>query len=106
MTESFENDAGSGPDIKEKVKASSTWLRIVFMILFAVIFYIVEFVLFAVAALQFLWKLFTGEANERLTRFGESLARFTYQIVRFLTTPKGTATATPATRVVASRRQC
>jgi heme o synthase len=39
MTESFENDAGSGPDIKENVKARSTWLRLVFMILFAVIFY-------------------------------------------------------------------
>ena len=55
------------------------------MVLFAVILYIANIVLFAVAILQFLSALFTGGRNERLTDFGEKLGRFIYQVVQFLT---------------------
>lgn len=72
-------------DMSEHLKSRSTWLRLVFMVLFVVIFYIAEMVLFAVAALQFLWKLFTGGVNERLTAFGANLGEFLRRVVLFLT---------------------
>ena len=72
-------------EVKQNLKSRSTWVRLAFMILFAVIFYISMFVLFAVAIIQFLAKLLTGEANERLLRFGEGLSRFIYQTGQFMT---------------------
>ena len=84
---SYQSDENSTPreDMTEHLKSRNTWLRLVFMFVFAVIFYISCLVMFAVAALQFLWKLFTGEVNERLTAFGANLAEFMRRIVLFLT---------------------
>jgi hypothetical protein len=84
---SYQSDEDTTPreEIAENVKSRSTWLRLVFMLIFAVIFYVSEIVMFAVAALQFLWKLFTGDVNERLTAFGANLAEFIRRIVLFLT---------------------
>ncbi len=79
------DEPSTGNEIVEHVKSRSTWLRLVFMLLFALIFYIAELVLFAVAALQFLWKLFTGDVNGRLTVFGANLGEFLRQVVLFLT---------------------
>ena len=72
-------------EVKQNLKSRSTWVRLAFMLLFALIFYISMFVLYAVAVIQFLAKLLTGEANERLLRFGEGLSRFIYQTGQFLT---------------------
>lgn len=80
-----DEDTPATGEISEHLKSRSTWLRLVFMLLFVVIFYVAEMVLFAVAALQFLWKLFSGEVNERLTSFGANLAEFLRQVVLFLT---------------------
>ena len=85
MSDQAENSAAPGAEVKENLKSRSTWLRLVFMILFAVLFWVAETVLLVVALLQFLWKLFSGETNERLTVFGENIGRYLYQIVRFLT---------------------
>jgi hypothetical protein len=83
---SYESDEPSpGGDVSDHIKSRSTWLRLIFMLLFAVIFYVAEMVLFAVAALQFLWKLFTGAVNARLTAFGANLAQFIRDIVLFQT---------------------
>jgi Domain of unknown function (DUF4389) len=79
------DEPSTGNEIVEHVKSRSTWLRLVFMLLFALIFYISELVLFAVAALQFLWKLFTGDVNGRLTAFGANLGEFLRRVVLFLT---------------------
>jgi hypothetical protein len=39
----------------------------------------------AVVLLQFSWVLLSGETNKSLENFGQSLATYTYQIVRYLT---------------------
>jgi len=84
---SYQPDKKGSPvdDLSQHVKSRSTWVRFVFMLLFAVIFYVAEMVLFAVAAIQFLFKLFSGDSNERLAGFGASLARYLEQVARFLT---------------------
>ena len=73
------------PELKQRLTASNTWLRGLFIIVFAVIFSIAEVLLTAVVVFQFLATLFTGDANARLRAFGLSLAAFIYQIVAFMT---------------------
>ncbi len=63
----------------------SIWLRLVFMILFAIAFNIAEFVLFVVACIQFLVKAFSGRVLAAGTEFGQNLATYIYEIIRFLT---------------------
>ena len=85
MSDDVGNGSSAGEEVKENLKSRGTWLRLVYMILFAVAFYLAEIVLVVVVVLQFLWKLFSGDTNARLTSFGDELGRYLYQIVRFLT---------------------
>ena len=85
MSDSTNKELPPGEEVKEHLKSRSTWLRLAYMVLFAFIFYVSKFVLLAVALLQILAALFTGEPNARLTRFGESLSQYIYQVARFLT---------------------
>lgn len=72
-------------EITKNLKQQSTWMRGLYMLLFAVLYSLAEFVLIAVVVLQFLLKLFTGETNPRLLKLGQSLATYIYQIIEFLT---------------------
>ena len=72
-------------DLEQNVKSRSTWLRLVFMLIFFALYAISRFVVFAVVILQFLWVLFTAETNDKLVKLGQSLATYTYQIVIYLT---------------------
>ncbi|MBI2961133.1 MAG: DUF4389 domain-containing protein [Betaproteobacteria bacterium] len=71
--------------LKENLKSRSTWLRLFFMLVVGLLYWVSRVVVGAVVALQFFWVLFTGETNERLLHFGQSLATYTYQIIRYLT---------------------
>lgn len=70
---------------KENVTKKSTWVRFLYMVLFAVIFNIAEFVILVVVTVQFITKLFTGDVHERLQEFGDSLALYVADVVRYLT---------------------
>ncbi len=82
--QSTEQDHG-GTTIEENLKSRSTWLRLLFMILFIALWTISRVVVLAVVVLQFFWVLFSGETNARLGAFGQSLATYSYQIVMYLT---------------------
>ena len=71
--------------LKRHLTRRETWLRGLFIILFAVIYGIAEVVLWAVVLFQFLATLFTGERNARLLRFGAELSAFLYQVLLFVT---------------------
>lgn len=71
--------------IEANLTSKSTWLRLVFVVAFAVIWWITEFVLTAVVVVQFLYVLINGEPNQQLRSFGQSLARYAYQIFRYMT---------------------
>ena len=73
------------PELKQRLTASDTWMRGLYIVIFAVIFSIAEVLLTAVVVFQFLATLFTGETNARLRAFGLSLAAFIYQLVTFVT---------------------
>jgi len=75
----------AGSDLERNVTARSTWLRLVFMIIFAVLYGISRLVTAAVVIIQFCHVLFTGETNAQLKTFGHSLAVYSYQVVDYLT---------------------
>lgn len=76
--------AGRGP-IEDNIKSRSTWLRLFFMIVIGFLYGISRVVVGAVIVVQFFWVLFTGQTNQSLEGFAQSLATYTYQIIRYLT---------------------
>ena len=72
-------------ETKDNLSSRSTWMRVVYMILFAVIFNIVEFVIAVVAVVQFLSKLFTGKVNQQLQALGQGVGAYVNEIIQFLT---------------------
>ncbi|MFV2032283.1 MAG: DUF4389 domain-containing protein [Gammaproteobacteria bacterium] len=70
--------------IKDNLKKSSTWIRGLYMLLFAIFCSLAEVVLSVVVVFQFILKLFTGDTNDRLRKLGQSIATYIYQILQFL----------------------
>ena len=71
-------------EVKQNLKSQSTWMRGLYMLLFAVFYTIAEIVLLAVIVFQFLLKLFTADTNERLRKLGQGLSTYIYQILQYL----------------------
>ena len=72
-------------DLKEHVTARSTWMRLVYMILFIVAFNVAELVIAFTVLVQFLFKLISGQPLEQLIVLGDSLSSYVGEIVRFMT---------------------
>jgi hypothetical protein len=72
-------------DLKHNLTAGETWLRGLYILLFAFFLFISRIVTAAVVVIQFLFTVFTGQANENLRIFGLSLSRYIYQCLLFLT---------------------
>jgi hypothetical protein len=66
-------------------KSRSTWLRLVFMLICAVLLWLAGVVGMFVVVVGFLWVLFTGEVNPQLKSAGASLSEYVRQIVLYLT---------------------
>lgn len=71
--------------IKDNLKAKDTWVRGLYMLLFALFYSIAEIVLAVVVLVQFGFRLFSGRTNPNLLNFGQSLSTYFYQIIQFLT---------------------
>ncbi len=72
-------------ETKDNLTSRNTWIRVVYMILFAVIFNIVELVIAVVAVVQFLFTLFTGKVNQQLQALGQGVGAYVNEITVFLT---------------------
>jgi len=72
-------------EIREHLTEGSIWIRGLFMLLFGIIYSIVEIIIIAVALFQFFVRLTTGSLNPRLLDLGYSLSSYIYQIYMFLT---------------------
>ena len=71
--------------VKNNLRRQSTWLRLFFMLVVILLYWVARLVVGMVVLLQFFWVLFTGETNKSLEKLGQSLATYTYQIIRYLT---------------------
>ncbi len=71
--------------LKENLKDGNSWLRLLFMVLFAVFYSVAEVVLVMVIVFQFLCVLLTGDRNDRALSLGSQIASYIYQVLRYLT---------------------
>ncbi len=78
-------DENTETGVRKHLSDKQAWFRLLYMILFGIAFEVAKFVTFFVAAVQILFKLFTGDVQPRLTGFGASLAVFLRQTVDFMT---------------------
>ena len=60
-------------------------IRVIYMLVFAVVFWLLCWILAATALVQLVVRLLNGRPNADLTRFGGSLARYARQVIEFLT---------------------
>ena len=71
--------------INENLKKISTWKRIIFMLVYALIDSMVKLLLWLVILLQVGSLLVTGAVNPNVLNFGRSLSVYHYHILLFLT---------------------
>lgn len=79
------NQENSASEIKEHVKDTSVWMRVLYMALFAMLYWVAEVVIAVVVLFQFLSVLFTGKKNDKVLQLGAQLSTYAYQIFSFLT---------------------
>ena len=75
----------TGVPLEKNIKSRSTWLRLLFMVVFFVLGELAGLVLLVVIVLGFFWVLFTGEKNRQLQQAGQVIAGYIYEIIRYLT---------------------
>jgi len=71
-------------NLKKNLTAGDKWLRLIFMILFAIVNYIVQYVIWLIAIVQFIFSAVTGKPNQNLLTFSQSLTAYSYQMIRYL----------------------
>lgn len=72
-------------DIKNNLTEKQTWIRGLYMLLFAACYSIAELILFAIIIFQFILTVLTRNSNDRLLKLGQSLSTYIYQIMLYLT---------------------
>lgn len=72
-------------DLKHNLSDPNIWVRLLFMLFFAVAWAVAETVIALAALFQFFCALFTGGVNEPLLKFGRNLGSYLYEIVQFQT---------------------
>ena len=71
--------------LKSNLSSSKHWLRLMFMLMFAVLLQVAGVVMWVLVSLQFVFSLLTGSDNQPLRRLGHSVSSFVYQTLQFLT---------------------
>lgn len=69
----------------EHIKSGATWMRGLYILLFAALYSIAEVVLGAIVLYQFGSQLLTGGPNRRLLEFTRGMNAYIYQILQFIT---------------------
>jgi len=72
-------------DLRQNLTASETWIRGLFILMFAFLLIVARLVTGAVVVIQFLFTVLTGQTNGNLKNFGASLARYIYSCLLFVT---------------------
>ncbi|MBL4819669.1 MAG: DUF4389 domain-containing protein [Gammaproteobacteria bacterium] len=72
-------------DVVDNVKQGSTWFRILFILGYCLVLYVVAGVVIVLTLAQALFSVFTGEDNQNLRLLGSSLVEYVSQILNFMT---------------------
>lgn len=76
----MENEA-----VKQNLVNRSQWGRILYMLLFAIVLYLVMMLVALVVIVQALFALITGKPNDDIGDFASDLSQYVHRIVAFLT---------------------
>jgi hypothetical protein len=71
-------------ELEKHLTSKRTWLRLVTMVLFAIIFIVATWLAAAIVVLQFLVVLVTGDTNSNLQSLGSSMGIYLHNIVDYL----------------------
>lgn len=77
--------SGDGPKMEDNLKSKSTWMRLVFMIVFAAIANLTLVIAGFIVVIGFLFVLFTGDVNEKVKQAGAVVSTYLSEIIRYLT---------------------
>jgi hypothetical protein len=72
-------------NIKENAQNVDTWIRGLFILVFAVIFYVLYMIIGLLVLFQFFNKVITGGLNQYLLEFGSGMTRYVEQILLYIT---------------------
>lgn len=73
-------------DIVDNLRETSAWIRVLFMVGFALVLYLVIApIVVVMLVVQALFAILTGASNTNLRRFGNALSQYVLQILQFLT---------------------
>lgn len=71
--------------IKEHAKNVDTWVRGLFILIFAIIFYFLYLIIGLLVVFQFFTKVLTGGLNDNLLQFSRGMTRYVEQILLYIT---------------------
>src|SRR5688572_16637895 len=71
-------------DVKENILSASQWLRILLMLGFVILSWLLRFGQLAIVVIQVLFALITGRANDNMRRAGTLLSLYQAQIWLYL----------------------
>lgn len=80
ITSSPESNSSEG-----QASGSSIWIRGLYMLLFILITRLAEVVVGLVMLVQFILKAATNNTNDNLSKFGQQLSQYIYEIIQFQT---------------------
>ena len=86
MSETHESSRQETPTTEAgPVRETGGWYRLPYLILFIIVFELVELVVFVTTLVQFILRVTLGRPNERLSQLGAGLGRYTREVIAFLT---------------------
>ena len=72
-------------EMRKSMTSTNTWTRGLYMLLFALIYSMTEFVVVFFCIFQFISRLVRGEVNDRLLALSEEVCEFMLQILQYET---------------------
>lgn len=72
-------------EVKKSLASDAFWLKTLFIILFSVVYRILDIVVLLLVIVQWGFRLTTGEVNPALNEFSNGLANYVAQILRYIT---------------------
>ena len=85
MSKKFEEEKIDTEELKENVFNQGKWLRLLWIVLFSLIFWFSWVVLYILGILQFLFNLFSDSPNSSLSELAALFREWMVQIINFVT---------------------
>lgn len=70
--------------MSQKYEGKVAWIRVLFVALFWVVFYLTQFVFLFVVIAQCAFTIITSKPNQQLLKFGDALTQYVSEILRYV----------------------